>query len=111
MCDCVETYYDETDRRTGNPTGKRVHIDPPPAGHNCEYVRKRNELIPQALIGCRGPKGVKSERYNANMERLAREAGLVPYLISCQSCAHVKGYAQEVPSYWHHSPECGATRP
>jgi hypothetical protein len=51
-CTCDELLLIVKDDATGERVERRM---PPPPGHNCEYVRRRNELIPSAWYATMGP--------------------------------------------------------
>jgi hypothetical protein len=75
ICTCVELLVEEVDRE-GDATGQAVRLRPP-ALHNCEYVQKRNELIPLAWgVAQRKAKnsGERDRIFHAEMTRLVAEA-------------------------------------
>ena len=87
MCDCKETMFFKTNPKT-KIADIPFHIDPPPAGHSCEYVRKRNELILPSmaeatrLTRAENPppqewEQVWSRHFSKVMDASARTAGLL----------------------------------
>jgi len=84
MCNCAETRF--VDRN-----GLTRMVSPIPAGHSCQYVVERNKLIEGAAATatmCYPPTRRPGSRettshpkwnalYTSEMERRAREAGLV----------------------------------
>ena len=79
VCDCLEMRIETwaEDERTGKMR-KMVRYLPPNPLHDCEYVRRRNELIPlaEAFAQEAGAEG-RAAAYMAEMDRLVVQHGLV----------------------------------
>lgn len=66
-CKCAETQY--TKIENGNIVTKRVV----PRNHSCEYVRKRNELIPEAASLATAEEAKYGKHWSAEFSRIMNE--------------------------------------